>query len=348
MSSTLELIKQYTQAQQTIIKTLSQRHISKTNADYQKAVLSKINDTLRDLINDSKLWSNKEIPRQYKKAVNKAVNDYKRMNIDIKGFEGLSDLHNAQINVLLQNTINNFTVTNSFIGRTINDEVRKITMDTFLQARLTGRSIGSIRDELITRLADKNVTKNLEAYVNMITRTVLTETENQAIITHLKANDKDLVKMSSHPTSCKICAPLQGRVYSISGTSTEYPPLKIAFSGNHANIHPNCRHYLIPYEPSKDINADKTKQFSNRSFDIDPRSKKQIDDYNKEQKLNYERNRDRKQWERYKMVLPKDAPKTLSSFRRIKKNNTKQWIELQEKFSHSWRKMREGEKQNGL
>lgn len=342
MSTTLELIKQYTQAQQTIIKTLSQRHTTKNNADYQKAVLTKINDTLRDLINDSSLWSNKEIPRQYKKAVNKAISDYKRMGINIKDFEPLSSLHESAIAVLIQNTGNSFAITNNFIGRAVNDEIRKIVMDTVVQARLTGRSQNSIRDELITRLADKKITKNLEAYVNMVTRTVLAETENRAIMNHLQANDKDLVKMSSHSTSCKICAPLQGRVYSISGNSTEYPPLKIAFSGNHANIHPNCRHYLIPYEPSKDTNADKTKQFSNRSFDIDPRSKKQIEDYNKEQKLNYERNRDRKQWERYKIVAPKDTPKTLSSFRRIKKNNTKQWIELQDKFSHSWRKMREG------
>ena len=60
--------------------------------------------------------------------------------------------------------------------------------------------------------------------------------------------------ISSHGTTCKVCAPYEGRVYSRSGTDPDFPPLASAFgkvdpsgpddlANTWLNIHPNC---LVP------------------------------------------------------------------------------------------------------
>jgi len=138
--------------------------------------------------------------------------------------------------------------------------------------------------------------------------------------------------MSSHNSSCKICAPLEGRVYSISGNNKEFPPLNKAYSGTHMNIHPNCRHVLVPYIESLADDPQKDKEFSNKPFNVDPRSQKDIDNYNNSQKYKAELNRDRKQWQKYKMVMPNETPKTLSGFRTSKKSNSENFQKLQSNY----------------
>ncbi len=70
----------------------------------------------------------------------------------------------------------------------------------------------------------------------------------------------------------------------------------------------------MPYVEELADDPEKDREFSNRPFDIDPRSKKQIDQYNKVQKKKRQLRADRRQWQRYKMVLPNDTPRTFSGF----------------------------------
>jgi hypothetical protein len=338
----IDLIKVYTEAQQRLIKVIGQKHSRKSNVMYERRILAQTNDTLKQLITDSRLWTNSNVPRQYKKAVNKAVSDYKAMGVKIEGFEAFSDIHNKEIDTLIRNTNNDFVTSTNFVGRSIRDNVRQISLDSITQSRITGRSVRQTREDLIQSFIDNNVTSmrtkngrriNLDSYASMVARSTMTEVANQGVMKHLEANGKDLVIMSSHATTCPVCAPLQGRVYSISGNSKEYPPLDTAFTGVHANIHPNCRHVLRPYEPTKDTNRTRTKEFSNRPFDIDPRSNSQRINYDREQRNNRKRNADKKQWERYKIVMPSDTPKTLNGFRKSKKANSKKYQALKSQYA---------------
>jgi hypothetical protein len=51
----------------------------------------------------------------------------------------------------------------------------------------------------------------------------------------------DLVQVSSHNTTTKICMPYEGKVYSISGKDKRFPPLM-----NTPPYHPNCLHLIFP------------------------------------------------------------------------------------------------------
>lgn len=92
----------------------------------------------------------------------------------------------------------------------------------------------------------------------------------------LTADDRqDLYEISSHGTTCAICAPLEGRVYSKSGNDPDFPPLASAFgkvdsngpdslTNSYLNIHPNCLHVLTPWTPMglTEEEVQKVKDFS--------------------------------------------------------------------------------------
>jgi len=337
----LELVKAYSKAQEKLISIISQKYPRSSSGAYQKKILGQTNEVLKQLIREGKVWTNSNIPREYKKGVNRVVNAYKEMGIDIPTFDDFSKLHHDQIDILVRNATDSLIDSTNYVGRRINDTVRRISIDSVTQAQLTGGTVQSIRADLMQRFVDNNITSmktkngrniNLDSYAETVARSTTRESQNKAQMNHMLASNRDLVQMSSHATTCPICAPLQGRIYSISGKSTEYPPLDVAYSGGYANIHPNCRHVLMPYEPALDMDRAENKAFSNRSFDIDPRSKAQKEAYDNEQKDNRLRNRDKRQWERYRMLMPNETPKTLSGFRRSKKANSKKFQELQSNY----------------
>lgn len=337
----IALIKAYTEAQTKLINVISQKLTRSSNIAYQRKLISQTNEVLTDLLRQSNEWSNEFIPLEYKKGVERVVRQYEEMGIASATYDQFSRLHQGQIDILIQNTVDNFETATNFVGRNINDTIRQISIESVRQATLTGGTVQSIRKDLTQKFIDNNILAmrtrngrniNLRAYAETVARSTTRESQNLAQINHMQYQNKDLVQMSSHLTTCPVCAPLQGRVYSISGTSTEYPPLTRAYTGDHANVHANCRHVLSPYEPELDEAVNQTREFSNRSFDIDPRSQVQINNYNKEQKENAQRNADRKQWERYRIVMPNETPKTLAAFRRSKQANSEKYKELQSNY----------------
>ena len=56
----------------------------------------------------------------------------------------------------------------------------------------------------------------------MVLRTASRQAEVLAVLT--ENPDHDLYQISSHGTTCPLCAPLEGRVYSKSGRDPDFPP----------------------------------------------------------------------------------------------------------------------------
>jgi len=107
----------------------------------------------------------------------------------------------------------------------------------------------------------------------------------------------DLYMLSVHGSACPVCAPLEGRVYSRSGTDPDFPPLAMAFQkidpegpdvlwNTYLIPHQDCRHCLIIWTPAgrtaEEINE--IKRFSSpitNPFSRDPRTLKQIEFFNR-------------------------------------------------------------------
>ena len=186
---------------------------------------------------------------------------------------------------------------------------------------------------------------NMYSYSNMLLRTSRRQLSNLAVLytyPHI-----DLYKISSHNTTCPLCAPYEGRVYSRSGEHPIYPPLSSAFgkidkngsndlSNTYLNIHPNCLHVLIPFieEGLTDEEIEKERNFSDpkkNPFNVDPRSQKQIEQYHQKEADRAKLMNDYKQFQKYKLALGDKMPSTFNTFLKHKLDGSdkyKHWESL--------------------
>lgn len=181
------------------------------------------------------------------------------------------------------------------IGRRVQDEFRRIGLEATARKLTEGLTVRQTRAVLMEELQNVGLTAfyddagrrwSLKQYASMVARTTPREAYTEGTISIIQRAGYDLVRMSEHYPTCRICAAKQGRVYSISGKHPDFPSLE----GQRARtpVHGHCRHvltavvesYLSPDEYAR------LKEFSNRPFDDDPRTAQEIEAYDRSQKLN--------------------------------------------------------------
>lgn len=335
-----KLIDIYIKAQENLIKTIAEKEAKGSTAAYQKSLLKQVMQILQDLDNEAKKWSNDTIPDYYQQGIDDAIQGLKDLGQDV-GSVNFNQIHQGAIQAIVNSCYGDLNNVNNYIGRHIQDTIRQAGIDAVTNKIATGQTVKECKQNIVNKFIDEGVNAikdkrgrniSLNAYASTVARSTTREATNTATTNQLTGLGYDLVKMSSHLTTCPLCATYQGRVYSISGNSPDYPPLDTAFSGDYANIHPNCVHVISPYIPELDDNADSLKEFSNRSFDISEVDKKTIDDYNKQQADKRQLRDDRNQYQKYKSLLPDDVPKDFANFRKLKYNNSDKWTELKDNY----------------
>ena len=78
-------------------------------------------------------------------------------------------------------------------------------------------------------------------YARMVARTRMRTVQSEAVKNTCKQYDNDLVEISDHGTTCPICIPYEGNVYSLSGSHPAYP-----FLPDSPPYHPSCEHSMAP------------------------------------------------------------------------------------------------------
>ena len=236
------------------------------------------------------------------------------------------------------------TVQSAVIGRIEPDVYRRVGLEQVAAQAAAGRGVNqsvpafveALRREGVRAVTDKAGRNwSLHTYCTMASRTTQRQAEVSAVLT--ADPEQDLYQISSHGTTCSICAPLEGRVYSRSGTDPNFPPLTLAFgkvdpngpdnlANTWLNIHPNCLHVLLPWTPAgrseKEIRE--IRDFSDprkNPLTHDPRDDKQIEAYRKKEAARRRWLASYRQWERYRVTLGDKVPKTFQTFDRHKKAN---------------------------
>lgn len=234
------------------------------------------------------------------------------------------------------------------IARQEEDALRKAALKTVAESQAAGYGARSakvnmekiLRKQGITAFTDKAGRNwSLPDYCNMATRTTARQAQVAAILT--ADPEHDLYKIVKIGSTCPICAPLEGRVYSRSGTNPDYPAITKAYgkvdaagsddiSNTYLNIHPNCLHSVVKYttigKSEEQIQKDKDfSSFEKNPITNDPRSKKQIKAYREKVRNRQRLLSDKKQYEQYKKIYGKDFPKSFDAFREMKYNNVKEW-----------------------
>ena len=153
------------------------------------------------------------------------------------------------------------TVQSALIGRIEPDVYRRVGLEQVALRQATGQGVyrqlpgfvEALRREGVTAFVDKAGRHwSLHTYGSMVSRTTSRQAEVLATLT--ADPEQDLYRITRTGTTCALCAPYEGRVYSKSGTNPDYPPLSDAFgkqdpngpdtlTNTWLNIHPNC---LVP------------------------------------------------------------------------------------------------------
>lgn len=195
------------------------------------------------------------------------------------------------------------------IGRREADMIRQKTLISTAQNEARGSGlinaqrslVGDLMKEGITAFVDRAGRRwTLGNYSNMAVRTTSKQASNVGEL--FDDEEHDLYIIVDKHSNCPICSRYEGRVYSRSGLNPKYPPLSEAFGridkngpntleNTYLTIHPNCRHTLAKFfeeaKTSKQIRAiQKRSSPISNPFDVDPRTKSEIEAYKKRERNN--------------------------------------------------------------
>ena len=360
-----KLIALFLRAETDIINEIG-RLRSEGLIDYHAvAALERVQAILREMENDAWEYAPPMIEKQFYARVPEARKILgETVEKHIRGYENAAALtgeQHAVVDQLVANLMGEITdasmtvmavLQSALIGRVEPDVYRRVGLEQVALQQATGRGtykmlpgfVEALRREGVTAFIDKAGRRwSLHTYCSMVSRTTSRQAEVLAVLTADEGHD--LYRISSHGTTCALCAPYEGRVYSKSGTDPDFPPLAAAFgkidpagpdslANTWLNIHPNCLHVLIPWTPAgrSEEEIQQIKDFSSprkNPFTRDPRSQKQIDAYREKEAARAKWLRDYRQWEQYRMTVGDPIPKTFATFQKHKAAGDEKYKEWQ-------------------
>lgn len=349
-----KLISIFLKAETDIINEIG-RLRSQGLIDYSVvAALERVQAILRKMESDS--WT--YVPRMIEKMFYVRVPEARRMEgmtaaqnlMAYRNAAALTGEQHAVIDQLVSSLMGEITdatitayatVQSALIGRIEPDVYRRIGLEQVALQQAAGRGtykmlpgfVEQLRQEGITAFVDKAGRNwSLHTYCSMVSRTTSRQAEVLAVLT--ADPEQDLYRISSHGTTCAICAPFEGRVYSKSGTNPDYPPLAAAFgkqdpagpdilANTWLNMHPGCLHSILPYTTvgRSEEEIQKIKDFSNPAknpFSVDPRTEKQVKAYRAKEAARAKWIREYRTWESYRMTVGDPIPKTFATWQKHK------------------------------
>lgn len=171
-------------------------------------------------------------------------------------FNSFAVLDQMAIRSISEDTYRDLATHNQMVSDSFKKSVRKYGKDAVLNNVTSGLPFKASAKEMkafmekegfLDGYTKKNGAKmKLDTYCDLVVRTKSMQAHNDGTLLLCVDNGVDLVKVSTHARPSKMCAKLEGKIYSISGTSTKHPALKTLPNGG-PPFHPNCRHVVVPY-----------------------------------------------------------------------------------------------------
>lgn len=363
------LIEVYREAQIKLIQIVSDKNTGVGTKTYYNTVLKRLEELMKELETKTGKYIEKSVPREYKKALDETYAYFQKNHLQMKQPDMFAQIHSDAVHELAREMQYHINLGISQAGRrviryldTSRDNILRLQGLRSSAVKISsGQTVLDMQKDLLQRLLNdgfltvqygsgtKAYQVGLDTYTAMVARSTTREAGNLARENQLTDNGYDLMIMTEHYPTCKTCAMLQGRVYSISGKDKRFPPLSKAFASGYRNVHPNCRHVVVPFveELRSDEELQQAIKRSNEPFE-DNRSDDEKALYSKQQADNRRMRSDRSQYERYKARLGDEAPKTFSAFRRIKKADGQNWKDLQKLYRSKFQKTVDNSGESGI
>ncbi len=281
------LVELYRQGFLNVLKVLLQKEAKKAKTTwYYKQHLKQIMEILNQLDRDAAQWIQENIPKIYQQNYTQVLAYINKIGMQKDINPSFAQIHQRAIDIIAQNMYDNLRQATNYAGRRINDYYRRAALEAEAEKFTVGQTWQEMAKNLEQKLLSKGLTGfkdklgrewRLDAYAEMVARTTTREIATVATINACQEFDIDLVKISTHYPTCHLCAPIQGKVYSLSGKDKRYP--KYGEDGVVIPRHPNCRHVLMPYVRELDPNAEEVERYSNTSLTEDPRSEEEKQAY---------------------------------------------------------------------
>jgi hypothetical protein len=227
--------------------------------DFERARLisqqQKIRAVLDELGEVEDDWSAMHIRALYTESVGD-VNEALRLAPPAE----LSALHETSIAILGENLSLSLDQARYMVGRRVDDVFRQAGLAQLQRSTILGERARDAMKAIVADLQEQGITAfiaqradgtpvrwNLGTYAEMVARTTSREACDQGLINRMAELGEDLVTISDHAGSCEKCTSAiaqHGYIYSISGSSDEYPSVD---QGRDSGLwHPNCVHVKRP------------------------------------------------------------------------------------------------------
>lgn len=294
-------------------------------------ILGTMNDAARE-------WVQKSVPQSFVEGWNDAPDPTMKLALDSGQISltpaSFSKIHTGAIEEVMYSAWEHLNAANLEVGRKIDDVYRQESIDSIMKRLFTGESLRETAKDLaknielatgIASFTDKAGRNwKLDNYAMMVARTTTREATTQGTLARAKAEGLHLVRISEHHPTCPLCAPLQGKVFSLDKADARYP----LWEDDFCPVHPNCIHTIHVYSEEYDPDAEETRRRSWESLTEDPRSDEEKAAYATMQGAKSERRELREQYARYQARLG-DKAGTIQTFARAKSAGGKKWDELQ-------------------
>lgn len=337
MTAEERLIRYYKDAYKKLIEKLLKLPPGASWERYYKRLLKEIEATVAKL--------NKAAANELAELVKKAYTAAEAKALRALPGGPFGGLNREAMRLVAENAVDELVEANRFFGRRLADNIRKIGLDATAEKLATAQTVREARRRIIEMMASEGLTAmvdsagrshRLDSYAELVARTTTREATNTATMETGRQLGYDLVKISTHYPTCEVCAPVQGRVFSVSGKDKRFPALSDVpgYDKGFKTIHPNCRHVLTITVEALWTDEERAKYLADARKPIrgDTRTQSEIDRYNAMQAEKRVRWQDRRQWEKYRARLGDNVPKTFSGFRNMKKSRSQNWRLLEAQY----------------
>ncbi|MGG1879377.1 phage minor capsid protein [Paenibacillus cisolokensis] len=338
MADTDKLIALYTRASQRLLQLIQILESGSYSRRRKEQIFRQIDDVLSTLTNDAAQEAAVLMGHSYTEGAKEAIEGMKaqgileeRINPTLQPLihqQAVQAIMDETFFRILEATDNMSLDTKRRVEEVVRTATERMLTEGVSRREATKEAVAKMTEQDITGIITKNGARiPADKYMNGVVQYNLRKAHVTGAENMIVQNGYDLVYVNYVGITCQFCAKYQGRVYSISGADPRFPKLELR-----PPYHSHCVHSLSAWieEYQTEEEVKRMIEVSNRPF-TDNRTEADIRRYNEIQRDKARKNETRKQWLRYKAVLPNDTP-NLRQFASQKARKTAKYTELQELY----------------
>lgn len=338
MADADKLIALYTQAGERLIQLIRSIETGSYTQRRKERLLKQIDEILAELTDGSAQSMSELLGEAYKAGSREAADSMMAQGMTENQVNTVLEpiIHQQAVQAIMDDTFYRILEATDNMSQDAKRRVEEVVRAATERMLTEGVSRREATKEAVAKMTEQGITgivaKNgaripADKYMNGVIQYNLRKAHVTGAENTIVQNGLDLVYVNYVGITCEYCAKYQGRVYSISGNDSRFPKLEIR-----PPYHAHCVHsisaWIEEYQTTDEI--EHMIAVSNRPF-TDNRTEANIRRYNEIQLEKSRKNETRKQWMRYKAVLPNDTP-DLRAFASMKARGATAYKDLQELY----------------